>query len=251
MTKETKLNPKYVARKAINNPALAIPGALASAIGGAMLIGVPTIHSTLEEMDTVGSASDAVQEQMVEDFTSSLHTLQSTKYDLALLDAQIKHDQFDGKDLAPLLSEQDDLQNSYDERAHQLYTGLFAGDKTGAYLPEKQVASLLEKFEKVQSPKALGYEPDLALGVLDETLMSEGGNAQDQNLFSAIEKTKQITNEMADEQSSDGTIQSIGIGGGMMGGFVLFMAMLLTITEKYRHEPRHIQRRRPQTKHNH
>lgn len=251
MTKETKLNPKYVARKAVNNPIIAIPAGMASAIGGAMLIGMPTIHATLEEMDTVGSASEAVQEQMVEDFTDDLHTLESTKYDLALLDAQIKHDQFDGKDLAPLLAEQDDLQNTYDERAHQIYTGLFAGDENGAYLPEKQVASLLEKFEKVQNPKALGYEPELALGVLDETLMSQGGNAQDQSLFSNIEKTKQITGELADEESSDGTIQSIGVGGGMMGGFVLFIAMLLTITEKYRFEPKRIQRRRPQTKHNH
>lgn len=234
MSEATKPNIKRKIADTFGHPV----GWFASSVATAVLslaIVPAVVDDNAVTPDAVGTAmEESVMAQHQADFSA----LQDMKADIALMEAQ-----------NVLIGDSEELtalKKDFGKQAVNAYTDLYLDGATqdGAAISEQNFEQLRQRFaETIIDPAALGFQTEIAPGMLDETLAQTTLNADTETDRYTL--AQNIDKQLAAAQNDD-SIGPYGIAGLTAGGIAgLLLILSITMGINWCNEPKRVPVRKP------
>lgn len=242
MAKELKRNPKQRAGEVLGNPFTFATLLTASSLG--IFAGTDVALDNTQAPDAIGTAQ---AEEVLAEHQATFSELQDMKTEIGLYEARMN--------LGGSSDELNTLKDQFATQAVNAYLDLYLDGATqgGAAISEQTFAELRTEFtETIAPPSELGFNDNIEVGMLDETLaQTDLSAATDQEKYKTVMSLDQQMADSYEENMNDGSKAAIGFGGSMLGALILLLICAPfsnSLATRWREQPEYIEKRPPSRK---
>jgi len=237
MADSLKRNPKQIAGEILGNPITFVALVAASSMG--IVAGTDIALDNRQAPDAIGTAQADV---ILAEHQATFSELQDMKTEIGLYEARTN--------LGGSSDELNALKDQFATQAVNAYLDLYIDGATqdGAAISEQTFAELRTEFtETIAPPSELGFNDNIEVGMLDETLAhTDLSAATDMDKYKTVTALDQQMADSYTENMNDGGKTAVGLGGSLLGGLLLFLIcgpMSGSLASRWREQPDYLEKR--------